>query len=98
MERCFAQVWAPVVVEVNEVLRFGDPRVQALPSVLVIFRLLPDGFANRDLRVHLAPLLGVDLPSMTAGGVTRHHHGTLTLPPRAWDSHNGNVPIRAGQP
>jgi hypothetical protein len=29
-------------------------------SVLVVFRLLPIGFSNRDLRAHLAPLLGLD--------------------------------------
>jgi len=26
-------------------------------SVLVLFRLLPEGFANADLREHLAPVL-----------------------------------------
>ena len=51
-------------------LRFGDPRVQALLSVLVVFRLLPDGFSNRDLRTHLAPLLGLDPEHMTAGRMT----------------------------
>jgi len=40
-------------------LRFDQLRTQALLSALVIFRLLPNGFANRDLREHLAPLLGV---------------------------------------
>jgi hypothetical protein len=51
-------------------LRFGDPRVQALLSVLVVFRLLPNGFSNRDLREHLAPLLGLDTSTMTAGRMT----------------------------
>ncbi len=51
-------------------LRFGDPRVQALLSVLVVFRLLPIGFSNRDLRTHLAPLLGLDHSVMTAGRMT----------------------------
>ena len=51
-------------------LRFGDPRVQALLSVLVVFRLLPRGFSNRDLRSHLAPLLGIDPSTMTAGRMT----------------------------
>src|SRR5471030_1781205 len=48
-------------------LRFGDPRVQALLSVLPVFRLLPNGFSNRDLRAHLAPLLGQDPILMTPG-------------------------------
>ena len=62
----------PVVVDGQRAaaLRFGDPRVQALLSVLVVFRLLPDGFSNRDLRDHLAPLLGLDPSAMTAGRMT----------------------------
>ena len=61
-EDAFDRVCAPVVVDGQRApaLRFGDPRVQALLSVLVVFRLLPDGFSNRDLRAHLAPLLGID--------------------------------------
>jgi len=51
-------------------LRFTDPRVQALLAAIVIFRLLPDGFANRDLRAHLAPLLGVPADSLTPGQMT----------------------------
>ena len=39
-------------------LRFGDPRVQALLAALLGFRLLPDGFANREFREHVGPLLG----------------------------------------
>lgn len=51
-------------------LRFGDPRVLALLSALVVFRLLPRGFSNRDLRMHLAPLLGLPLDLMTQGRMT----------------------------
>jgi hypothetical protein len=39
-------------------LRFGDPRVLALFAALVLFRLLPRGFTNRDLRDHVATLRG----------------------------------------
>jgi hypothetical protein len=35
------------------------PRAQALLSALCVFRLLPRGFTNRDLRAHLAPQLGL---------------------------------------
>lgn len=35
-----------------------------------MFRLLPDGFANRDLRAHLAPLLGLPADSLTPGRMT----------------------------
>lgn len=71
-EEAFASVCAPVVLDGRRVaaLRFADPRVQALLSVLVVFRLLPDGFSNRDLRQHLAPLLGIDPAHMTAGRMT----------------------------
>jgi hypothetical protein len=60
----FAQVTSPLQVAAQRVpaLRFDQLRTQALLSALVIFRLLPNGFANRDRREHLAPLLGV-LPS-----------------------------------
>ena len=59
-EDAFAQVCAPVHTDGGRgpALRFGDPRVQALLSTLVVFRLLPDGFSNKGLRLHLAPLLG----------------------------------------
>lgn len=48
-------------------LPFGTARTQALLATLVIFRLLPKGFRNRDLRAHLAPLLGLDPAQMTPG-------------------------------
>jgi hypothetical protein len=38
--------------------RFGDPRVRALLQALLIHRLLPRGFTNRDLRTLIAPFLG----------------------------------------
>jgi hypothetical protein len=68
----FRQVTRPVVVDGQRApaLPFGDPRVQALLSVLVLFSLLPEGFANRDLREPLAQLLGVDPSLMTPGKMT----------------------------
>jgi hypothetical protein len=47
-----------------------SPRVQALLSALCAFRLLPNGFTNRDLRNCLAPLLGLDPEAMTSGQIT----------------------------
>jgi len=44
--------------------------VQALLSTLCVFRLLPRGFANRDLRIHLAPQLGLLPEQMTSGQIT----------------------------
>ncbi len=39
-------------------LRFADARAQALLCALLIFRLLPDGFTNRELRGLVGQLLG----------------------------------------
>jgi hypothetical protein len=48
-------------------LRFTDNRAQALLTALCVFRLLPNGFTNRDLRTHLAPLLGKHIEDITSG-------------------------------
>ena len=48
----------------------GAARVPALLSALVVFCLLPRGFPSRDLRRHLAPLLGLDPSQLTAGRMT----------------------------
>jgi hypothetical protein len=53
-------------------LRFGDPRAHALLQALLIHRLLPHGFTDRDLRALIAPLLGVVGESSCVGGVSRH--------------------------
>ena len=70
----FHRVCHPVVVDGQRVpaLRFDAPATQALLAALVVFRLLPTGFANRDLRAHLAPLLGLPPESMTQGRMTYH--------------------------
>ena len=47
-----------------------SPRVQALLAALCVFRLLPNGFTNRDLRTHLAPLLGLTPEAMTSGQIS----------------------------
>ncbi len=51
-------------------LRFGDPRVLALLTALLVFRLLPSGFANNELRAHVAPLLGLDPATYSPGRMT----------------------------
>ena len=53
-------------------LRFADPVVQAVLMGVVLFRLLPDGFRNADLREQLAALLGQDPSTMTQGRMTYH--------------------------
>ncbi len=71
-EDAFRQVTRPQAVGAQRVaaLPFADSRVQALLSVLVLYCLLPNGFANRDLRTYLAPLLGLDPSHLTPGRMT----------------------------
>jgi hypothetical protein len=68
-EEAFQQIDKPAVVQGQRVagLRFSDIRVQALLMAIVCFLFLPRGFSNRDLREHLAPLLGISLSVMTQG-------------------------------
>jgi len=51
-------------------LRSTDPRVLSLWSVSVLFRLLPSGFASRDLRQQLVPLRGEPRQALTPGRMT----------------------------
>lgn len=51
-------------------LPFGDPRVLALFHALCRFGLLPAGFANVDLRVLVAELLGQDPARYSSGRMT----------------------------
>jgi len=51
-------------------LRLADPRAHALLAALCVFRLLPRGFANRDLRPIMAQLLGVPAETITPGKMT----------------------------
>jgi hypothetical protein len=59
-ERAFHAIQRPRVVDRQRVsaLRFEAERVQALLHALTIFRLLPRGFSNADLRAQLIALLG----------------------------------------
>ena len=67
-------------------LRLGERRAHALLQALLVFRLLPNGFANRDLRSVLAQLLGRD--AITAGQMSYdlrrlRAHGLITRIPRS---------------
>jgi hypothetical protein len=59
-EDAFRRVNEPVQVNGQRAsaLRFADPMVLALFGALLVFRLLPRGFSNRELRNHWAPLWG----------------------------------------
>lgn len=56
----FHAIQRPRVVDLQRAsaLRFEDERVQALLHALVLFRMLPNGFSNGDLRERLEPLRG----------------------------------------
>src|SRR5262249_37137039 len=71
-EEALRRVNQPVEVEGQRAsaLRYGDPGVLALLSALLVFRLLPGGFSNRELREHLAPLLGEGPGELTQGRMT----------------------------
>jgi hypothetical protein len=73
-EHAFNHVNRPVEVNGQRAaaLRFADPCAQAWLSGLVLFRLLPEGFRNADLREHLAALLGDSPSTMTQGRMTYH--------------------------
>jgi hypothetical protein len=73
-EDAFQRVNQAVVVQGQRAsaLRFADVTVQALLSALLVFRLLPRGFSNRELRDHWAPLLGKTAQSITPGQMTYH--------------------------
>jgi hypothetical protein len=73
-EDAFQGVNGPVEVDGQRAsaLRFADLIAQVLFSALLVFRLLPRGFSNRDLRNHCAPLLGIAPDDMTPGQMTYH--------------------------
>ena len=86
----FRRLNEPVIVDGQRAsaLRFADPLVQALFSALLLFRLLPRGFSNRELRDHWALLLGKKPQSITPGQMTYHLrrlrlHGLIERVPKS---------------
>jgi len=51
-------------------LRLGDQRSHALLAALPLFRLQPNGFANKDLRTAIADLRAIPPNQLTAGQIT----------------------------
>jgi hypothetical protein len=66
------RVHRPVTVQGQRAagLRFLDPRVLALLAALVMCRLRPDGFTARELRQHMAPLVGKAPSELRPGQLT----------------------------
>jgi DNA-binding transcriptional ArsR family regulator len=86
----FTTVHEPITTDAGQRtagLRLGDRRVHALLQALLIFRLLPAGFRNRDLRQLLGELLGRAPGDISAGQVSYdlrrlRAHGLITRIPR----------------
>jgi hypothetical protein len=85
----FTAVHQPIITDTGHRiagLRLGDHRAHALLQALLVFRLLPNGFLNRDLRGRLAELLGRD--TITAGQMSYdlrrlRAHGLIAGIPRS---------------
>jgi hypothetical protein len=71
-EAAFQHMQKPVVVgdQRAAVLRFADPRVQGLLHILLLFLLVQGTFRKKDLREHIAPLLGMRPSQLSTGRVT----------------------------
>jgi DNA-binding HxlR family transcriptional regulator len=71
-EAAFQDMQKPVVVgdQRAAALRFADPRVQGLLHILLLFLLVQGTFRNKDLREHIAPLLGKKPGQLTPGRIT----------------------------
>ncbi len=85
----FTAVHDPIITDTGHRIagiRLGDPRAHALPQALLVFRLLPHGFLNRDLRGLLAGLLGKTPDELSTGQITYdlrrlRAHGLITRIP-----------------
>jgi hypothetical protein len=73
-EETLQQLQRPRSVEGQRVaaLRLADPMVQALWNAVLLFELMPAGFSNRQLRAHLAQLLGQPVETFTQGRMSYH--------------------------
>jgi hypothetical protein len=71
-EDVFREVTSPCLVGTQRAsaLPYGNELTLLLFHLLLLFRLLPCGFRNRELRVHLARLRGIDPASCTQGQMT----------------------------
>jgi hypothetical protein len=71
-EEVFRQTVRPIDVAGRRAsgLRFDDARAQALLSVLIVLCVRARGFAQKEMRALLAPLLGLDPAKLTPGRMT----------------------------
>jgi hypothetical protein len=68
----FARLQQPLEVAGQHIpaLRFGDPRVQSLLAVLILFVLQPRGFRHKELRPLLAQHRGLDPERLTPNQIS----------------------------
>jgi hypothetical protein len=73
-EEAFQTLTTPQTVAGQRVsgLRFGDPVTLALFGALLLFRHVPRGFSNAELRQVLAPLLTCSAEDLKPGRMTYH--------------------------
>jgi hypothetical protein len=108
-EQAFTTVHNPIITDTGHRiagLRLGHRRAHALPQALLVFRLLPNGFLNRDLRGLLAGLLGKTPDQLSTGQVSYdlrrlRAHGLITRIPgthRYPDHRHRGPPRHAAHP
>lgn len=71
-QEAFDAMTRPTVVDGQRTsgLRFADPMVLAVMTALLMFRFLPEGFSNRNLRETVARLLVRSVDEITPGQMT----------------------------
>jgi DNA-binding HxlR family transcriptional regulator len=102
-EDAFQKLNRPVQVDAQRAsaLRFADSKVQALWNALLVFRLLPKGFSNAQLRSHLTELLGKAPAPITPGAMTYQLrrlrlHGLIQRIPKTHRYQVTDLGFRAG--
>jgi hypothetical protein len=102
-EETFQKLNRPVELEGQRAsaLRFADSKVQAIWNALLIFRLLPKGFSNAQLRRHFSELLGKPPDQITPGAMTYQLrrlrlHGLIQRIPKTHRYEVTDLGFRAG--
>jgi hypothetical protein len=102
-EEAFQKLNRPVQLDAQRAsaLRFADSKVQAVWNALLVFRLLPKGFSNAQLRIHLAELLGKMPAQITPAAMTYQLrrlrlHGLIERIPKTHRYQVTDLGFRAG--
>ena len=102
-EETFQKLNRPVELDGQRAsaLHFADSKVQAIWNALFVFRLLPKGFSNSQLRGHFAELLGKPPDQITPGAMTYQLrrlrlHGLIRRIPKTHRYEVTDLGFRAG--